>query len=64
MRTKEEMVKYACGVAEEHFYCDDECKVVWEPFENYPEEWVAFEADALAEIVFEAMQWVQEGSLT
>ena len=64
MRTKDEMMKRARGVAEEHFYCDDECEVVWKPFENHPKEWVAFEVDALAEIVFEAMVWVQEGTLT
>jgi hypothetical protein len=64
MRTKQEMEAYARALAEEHFYADVDDRLPWEPFEHYPEEWVAVEVDTLADAVEQAMRWVQEGTLT
>jgi hypothetical protein len=61
MRTKDEMMKYARGFAESHFYSDEDCEVVWQPFEDYPEEWMVGEVDALADAMFRAMLWAREG---
>lgn len=61
MRTKEEMMKYARGFAEAHFYSDDDTP--WEPLwigSAYVEEKI----DKLAVAVYHAMLWVQEGTLT
>jgi hypothetical protein len=64
MRTKDEMEAYARGFAESHFYSDEACEVVWQPFEDYPEEWMAGEVDALADAMVRAMLWVQDGEKT
>jgi hypothetical protein len=59
MKTKEEIRKYAQGLASEHFYADVEDLTPWEPFEYYPEEWIAEEVESLAFAVEEAMLWAQ-----
>ena len=64
MRTKDEMRKYAEKIAEEHFYADVDDYTPWEPFEYWPEERLDEEVDNLADAVFKAMVWVQEGTLT
>ena len=39
MKTTEELKARARGIAESHFYCDDECEIPWEPFEYHdPDE--------------------------
>ena len=64
MRTKDEMMKYARGFAESHFYADFDDLRAWEPFENYSEEWMADEVDSLADALFRVMRWVQDGEQT
>lgn len=61
-RTKEEMMKYARGFAEAHFYSDDDTP--WEPFEHWDEADIEDGIDHLAESVYRAMLWVQSGELT
>ena len=62
MRTKKEMKIYARGLAEAHFYSDED--TLWEPFEKWSEDDIEDEIDALAGAVYRAMLWVQEGALT
>lgn len=62
MRTKDEMMKYARGLAESHFYSDDD--TAWEPFEHWDEDSLEEEIDTLAGTVYRAMVWVQEGEKT
>jgi hypothetical protein len=64
MRTKQEMRKYAEALAEGHFYADVDDRTPWEPFENYPEDWIEEEVDGLSVSIYMAMLWVQEGTLT
>jgi len=57
MKTKKELRKYAEGVAWGQFYSDEDTP--WEPFEDYPDEWVANECAELADSVEAAMLWAQ-----
>jgi len=53
--TKVEMKKIARGIAEQHFYCDDECKIAWEPFEFWDKEKLRYQVKDLAESIYNAM---------
>ena len=64
MRTKDEMKEYARAIAEMHFYSDVYDSTPWEPFEDYPTEWIEEHIADMADIITNAMLWVQEGSLT
>jgi len=64
MRTKDEMKEYARAIAEMHFYADGDDYTPWEPFEQYPAEWIEEHVADMADIITNAMLWVQEGSLT
>jgi hypothetical protein len=57
--TKEQMNARAWGIAESHFYSDDECQVPWEPFEDYDEEELQSQVAGLAAVIFTAMVWAQ-----
>lgn len=57
MKTKEQIRKYAEGVAWAHFYSDDD--IPWEPFEDYPQEWLDEQCEALADAVTVSMLWAQ-----
>lgn len=59
MKTIDELKARARGIAESHFYCDDECEIPWEPFENHDKEQIDEEVNSLAESIFNAMQWAQ-----
>lgn len=59
MKTNAELKRYALGAANGHFYCDDNCKTPWEPFENYPKHEIEDERDNLASLIFNAMKWAQ-----
>ena len=60
MKTNEEIKQYARGLAEAHFYSDDDTP--WEPFENWDEDDIEEEIDNLAVAVYRAMLWAQEGA--
>jgi hypothetical protein len=62
MRTKDEMMAKAESVAITFFYSD--VGTPWEPFEHWPEEQLGEEIAMFAEVVYLAMLWVQEGTLT
>lgn len=57
MKTKEQIRKYANGVAWAHFYSDDD--IPWEPFENYSKEWLEEQCENLAQAVMVSMLWAQ-----
>lgn len=64
MRTIDQIRAHALAIAEMHFYADVDERLAWEPFENHDAEWVEAHVDDLADIITNAMLWVQEGSLT
>jgi hypothetical protein len=55
---KQQIRTIAEGVAEGQFYCDDERTTVWEPFENYDEEWVHEQVQSLADSIENAITYV------
>jgi hypothetical protein len=57
MKTKEQIHKYAQGVALEHFYSYDD--IPWEPFENYSQEWLEEQCENLAHAIEVSMLWAQ-----
>jgi hypothetical protein len=57
MKTKEQVERYAKGVAWGMFYADED--VLWEPFENYPQQWVDEQCAILATAIETAMLWAQ-----
>jgi hypothetical protein len=59
MKTKAQLKRFARGVAESHFYCDDECTIPWEPFEHDEPEDIERECESLADSIFNAMLWAQ-----
>lgn len=64
MRTKDEMREHASEIAKAIVYSDDECEIPWEPFEYWDEDNLAEVHEEIAQAIFDAMLWVQEGSLT
>ena len=60
MKTNSELLAHAYGIAESHFYSDDECDIPWEPFENHDKEQIDEEVNNLAESIYNAMLWAQE----
>jgi hypothetical protein len=57
---KEQMKARAYGIAESHFYCDDDdCQTAWEPFEDWSHEDIQEQVHNLAQIIFESMLWAQ-----
>ena len=61
MKTKDELKARARGIAEGFFYCDDECEIAWQPFEDYPDRFISEQVDDLTETIYNAMLWAQEG---
>lgn len=59
MKTKDEIKKRAYEVALMHFYADLDDLTLWEPFENYEDEWVANEIEHMTEMLTASMLWAQ-----
>ena len=57
MKSKNAIKKYAHGLAEGHFYSDD--NVPWQPFEDQDEEWLHEHVEYLAHAVERAMLWAR-----
>ena len=55
MRTKDEIKEYALAIAEMHFYSDVYDSTPWEPFEDYPTEWIEEHIADMADIITNAM---------
>ena len=64
MRTKDEMREHASEIAAAIVYSDDECEIPWEPFEYWDEDNLAEVHEEIAQAIFDAMLWVQEGEQT
>lgn len=60
MKTNEQIKQYAYAVAESHFYADVDTHEPWEPFEDYPAQWIADEVDNMADMLTRAMVWATE----
>ena len=60
MKSKEQLKRRAIGIAEGFFYCDDECDIPWEPFENWSRSELKNEAKNLSELIYNSMLWAQE----
>jgi hypothetical protein len=61
MKTRKQIRKYAEGVAWAHFYSDED--TLWEPFEDYPQDWIDEQVESLADAVERAMLWAQQGEI-
>ena len=59
MKTKKQIRDYAEGVAKMHFYADLDGGTLWEPFEDYPKEWLEEQCENLAQAVMVSMLWAQ-----
>lgn len=57
--TKEELSVRAWGIAESHFFSDDECEVPWQPFEHFDDNELQGHVSALAGAIFFALSWAQ-----
>jgi hypothetical protein len=58
--TKENlMLERAYGIAEGFFYCDDECEIPWQPFEDWSKRAIDDELNNLAESIYQAMKWAK-----
>ena len=57
MKTITEMVNESEELAEDFFYSDDEREILWEPFEDYPPEWIAYQKHKLSDLIYDAMVW-------
>lgn len=64
MRTLDQLKAHALAIAEMHFYSDVHDATPWEPFEHHDAEWIEEHIADMADIITNAMLWVQEGSLT
>jgi hypothetical protein len=58
--TKKELRKIANGIAESHFYSDDDCKTAWEPFEDYSSQWIKENCKQLADTIYFNLVRIQE----
>lgn len=57
--TEEWIRQHAEAVAWAHFYSDEDTP--WEPFENYPQEWIDEHVESLADAIEMAMLLVYRG---
>jgi hypothetical protein len=58
-KNQSELLARAYGIAESHFYSDDECTVAWEPFEHWDDDELSAQVNDLAESIYQAMLWAQ-----
>ena len=59
MKTLAEIKKRAFAIAQMHFYADLDDNTLWEPFENYNDEWIAEEIENMADMLTKHMLWAQ-----
>lgn len=61
MKTKDEIKKRAYEVALMHFYADLDSLLLWEPFQDYNDEWIADEIESMTDMLVRQMLWAQGG---
>jgi hypothetical protein len=59
MKTLAEIKERAHAIATMHFYADVDDLTAWEPFENYPDEWIQDEIESMTEMLVGQMLWAQ-----
>jgi hypothetical protein len=59
MRTLAEIKQRAQAIAEMHFYADPDSLLLWEPFQDYNDEWIADEIENMTEMLVKQMLWAQ-----
>lgn len=60
MKSNSQLLERAYAIAESHFYCDDECKIAWEPFEYWEQDELQEQVHELAQSILLAMEWSRE----
>ena len=60
MKTLDEIKERANAIAMMHFYSDVDDNTLWEPFENYNDEWIAEEIENMADMLTRNMLWAQD----
>jgi len=60
MKTNSQLLERAYGIAESHFYADDDCQIAWEPFEDWEQDELQDQVHELAQTILLAMQWSQD----
>jgi hypothetical protein len=63
VKTLAEIQNLAVNMAEMHFYVDYDNKMAWEPYQNYPEDWVEEQMENMAEMLERVMLWAQRDTL-
>jgi hypothetical protein len=58
-KNQSELLARAYGIAESHFYSDDDCTVAWEPFEHLDDDELSALVNDLAESIYQSMLWAQ-----
>jgi hypothetical protein len=64
MKTLEQIKQRAQAIALMHFYSDVDDNTLWEPFENYNDEWIADEIESMTDMLVGQMVWAQQGEVT
>jgi hypothetical protein len=64
MKTLEQIKKRAYEVALMHFYADLDDLTLWEPFENYEDEWIGEQIEYMTLMLAAQMLWAQQGEVT
>lgn len=60
MKTLQEIKNRAYDIAESHFFADVDERTAWEPFENYPDDWLESEIESMADMLIGQMLWAQK----
>ena len=58
-KNQSELLARAYGIAESHFYSDDECTIAWQPFEHWDDYELSALVNDLAESIYQSMLWAQ-----
>ena len=58
-KNQSELLARAYGIAESHFFSDDECQIAWQPFEDFDDDELSALVNDLAESIYQSMLWAQ-----
>ena len=58
-KNQSELLARAYGIAESHFYSDDDCTIAWEPLEHLDDDELSALVNDLAESIYQSMLWAQ-----
>lgn len=60
MLTNEALKVRARAIAESHFYSDDDCDYLWEPFEDWLDEDIKEQVEDMAQSIFISLLWARD----